>query len=420
VNHSYRNLVQHQERLRYRAMLASKPGSAPQRQGGGGRPRSFLVGTQDVYEGGDYDQTVSSGSGAFAATTLPSWQLQSTGWLARLRFLFTWTTTGGTAATADGPFNFIGTIQLNDVNNEAIFGPFNGYVWFVICKYGGYYFYDDPSTSSAWAITSGTSGTFLLTIPLEIVSRDPIGPVASVNNTASLTVIIATNTAGTAITGALTASSLRIRGLQEFYWEPRKIDKQGRQIAGKPPANGTTQYWTQGSIPVPAGTINSQLITGLGYPFREYFFILYDSGGTRATGETDWPDPLTGLKFEANFLLTQYNKAQWQNEISQVCDYPSPAFDTRGTAAWVAPGKENGFYGLFFNKDFFRKANGAETRRTYLVTSPGSNFIINGTFGGAGTHTLYTIVNYVAPGGGGGAGNASARHQDTAALTGGS
>lgn len=396
--------------------MVKKAGGTP--APGGGRKRSFLVGTQTVYEGGDYDQTISSGSGSFAATPLPPWQLQSTGWLARLRFLFTWTTTGGTAATADGPWNFIGTVQLNDVNNEAIFGPFNGYVWFVINKYGGYFFDDDPATTAAYSITSGTAGQFVLTIPLEIVSRDPIGPVASVNNTASLTVLLVTNTASTAIASALTASSLRVRGMQEFYWEPRKEDKQGRQISGTPPANGTTQYWTQGSFPIPAGTINSQLITGLGYPFRCYFFLLYDSGGTRATGETDWPDPMTGLKFEANFLLTQYNKAQWINDQSQSLGYPSSTADTRG--AGTAVGKENGFYPLFFNRDFFQRKPGSETRRTYLVTSPGSNFILNGTFGGSGTHTLYSIVNYVAPGGGGGAGNAMARHQDTAQLTGGS
>jgi hypothetical protein len=390
--------------------------------GGGGRPRSFLVGTQDVLEGGDYDQTVSSGVGSFAATALPPWTLQATGWLARLWFYFTYTSTAGTGVQADGPWNFIGTVQLNDVNNEAIFGPFGGYVWFVTNKYGGYYFLDDPSYNSVYT-ASGTAGTFILTIPLEIVSRDPIGAVASVNNTATLTVLLITNTASTALTGALTASSLRVRGLQEFYWEPRKQDKQGREIAGAPPANGTTQYWTQGSVTVAgATTINQQLITGLGYPFREYIFIYYDIGGTRATGETDWPDPLIGLKFEANFLLTQYNKAQWQAEISRCTGYLNAAFDTRGPlattgASTLGPGKENGVYPLFFNKDFFMKRPGSETRRTYLVTSPGSNFIFNGAVAAGGT--LYSIVNYVAPGGGGGAGNATARHQDTMSLTGG-
>ena len=386
------------------------------------RPRSFLVGTQDVLEGGDYDQTVSSGTGPFPATSMPPWTLQATGWLARLWFLVTYTTTGGTGLAANGPFNIFGTIQLNDVNNEAIFGPFDGYAWFVINKYGGYYFLDDPSFNAVYSATA-TAGQFILCIPLEIVSRDPIGAVASVNNTATLTVLLNLNAASTAITGTLTASSVRVRGLQEFYWEPRKTDKQGRQIAGAPPANGTTQYWTQGSVPVAAaGTINQQLITGLGYPFRSYLFMFVAADGTRATGESDWPDPLIGLKFEANFLLTQYNKAQWQAEISRCTGYSNAAFDTRGpvgvgAATNVSPGKENGIYPLFFNKDFFLKRNGGETRRTYLVTSPGSNFMFNGTLGGAGN--LFSLVNYVAPGGGGGAGNAASRHQDTSSLTGG-
>lgn len=377
---------------------------------GGGRKRSFLVGTQDVLEGGDYDQTFTNTAGG----AMPPWTLQATGWLARLWLYVTYTTTGGTAITADGPFNMFNTVQLNDVNNEAIFGPFDGYTAFVANKYGGYYFDEDPSTSSVYSATA-TAGTFILQIPLEIVSRDPIGSVASVNNTATITLLLTMNSAVTAFTGA-TAWSVRVRGMQEFYWEPRKQDKQGRAIAGSPPAKGTTQYWTQGSIPIAAaGTINQQLITGLGYPFRNYVFIYRDATGSRANGESNWPDPLQGLKFEANFLLTQYNKAQWQAEIARCTGYTSATADTRG--AGTIPGKENGVYILFFNKDFFLKKNGGETRRTYVVTSPGSNFIVNGAYGTAGN--LYEIVNYVAPGGGGGAGNAQARHQDTAMLTGG-
>jgi len=398
------------------APSAGKKGGGAQVKSGG-RKRSFLVGTQDVLEGGDYDQTFTNLSGG----SFQPWTLQGTGWLSRLWMYVTYTTTSATALTADAPFILFNTVQLNDVNNEAIFGPFDGYTWFLTNKYGGYYFLDDPSFNPVYT-ASPTAGTFILAVPLEIVSRDPIGSVASVNNTATLTLLMTTNPATTAFTGA-TAWSVRVRGLQEFYWEPRKTDKQGREIAGAPPANGTTQYWTQGSVPIAAaGTINTQLITGLGYPFREYLFLYRDSSGSRANGETNWPDPLQGLKFEANFLLTQYNKAQWQAEMGRTTDYDNAAFDTRGPLATTAasdlgPGKENGVYGLFFNKDFFKKAIGAETRRTYLVTSPGSNYIINGAFGTAGN--LYSVVNYVAPGGGGGAGNAQARHQDTAMLTGG-
>lgn len=398
----------HGERVRFRTQSPARRGggNAPQ---SGGRPRSFLIGTQDVLEGGDYDQTFTNTAGG----SLQPWTLQATGWLARLWCRVDYTTTAGTLA-ADSPFTIFSSVQLNDVNNEAIFGPFDGYTWYLANKMGGYYFWDDPATNAAYT-ASGTAGTYYLQIPLEIVNRDPIGPVASVNNTATLTLIMQLNAAATAFPSA-TAWSVRVRGTQEFYWEPRKADKQGRGIAGAPPAAGTTQYWTQGSVPVAAaGVINQQLITGLGYPFRMYLFMYRGAAGARSSGETNWPDPLIGIKYEANFLLTQYTKGDWQGAMSREYGFASATMDVRGAGS--IPGKENGVYALNFNQDFFLQKPGAETRRGYLVTSPGSNFIFNGNMGVAGN--LYSVVNYVAPGGGGGANNAQARHQDTAQLTGG-
>jgi len=175
------------------------------------RPRSFLIGTQDVLEGGDYDQTFANTAGG----SMQPWTLQATGWLARLWLRIDYTTTAGTLA-ADSPFIIFSSVQLNDVNNEAIFGPFDGYTWYVTNKYGGYYFWDDPATNAVYT-ASGTAGTFILQIPIEIVNRDPIGPVASVNNTATLTLIMQLNAAATAFPSA-TAWSVRVRGTQEFYW----------------------------------------------------------------------------------------------------------------------------------------------------------------------------------------------------------
>jgi len=73
----------------------------------------------------------------------------------------------------------------------------------------------------------------------------------------------------------------------------------------------------------------------------------------------------------------------------------------------VVPGLEAGVKVINWNKDFAFGKPGWETRRTYLVTSPGSNWIVNGSFGNAGQ--LYSIVNYVAPGKG--------NKQDTYAMT---
>jgi hypothetical protein len=382
------------------------PGAAkaPTQQQAAPKPRSFLVGTQRVIEGGDYDTTLV----ATNAQTAPPWALQATGWLRGLFLLVQGTGLTAGTISADAPYNIFSNIELDDVNNEAIFGPFDGYTAMIANKLGGYVFTDDPSTAAVFALSGTVSTnnfTFVLYIPLEIVARDPIGPVASVNNTASLTLKMSLNATATVFSAPTGTLSVRIRGTQSFYWEPKRADKQGRPISAEPPASGTTQYWTQGSVAIAgAGTINQQLITGLGYPFRSYLFLLRDASGSRANGETNWPDPLIGLKFEANMLLSNLPKVLWQAFMAREYGYNSATADVRGAGS--QPGKENGVYVLNWNKDFAFDKPGSETRRSYLVTSPGSNMIFNGAVGGAGT--LFSIVNYVAPGGGqGGKGNTS-------------
>lgn len=373
------------------------------------RPRSFLVGTQPVLEGGDYDNTYNTTNAQNAAP----WNLQATGWLRGLYLLITGTGLTAGSAAADAPFNIFSNIQLNDVNSEAIFGPFDGYTAFLTNKYGGYVFAEDPATSAIFALSGTTSTnnfTFSLYIPLEIVSRDPLGAVASVNNTAALQLIMALNATASVFSGPAGTLSVRIRGTQSFYWEPKLADKMGRQISQEPPAAGTTQYWTQGSSGIAgAGMFNTPIITGLGYPWREYLFLYRDGSGSRANGETAWPSQMVGIKFEANMLRSAYDKTLWQLHMGQDTGHTNPAADTRQAGA--TPGKENGVYGLFFNKDFFLGKVGGETRRGYLQTSTGSNWVPNGNFGAAGN--LYSIVNYVAPGGG------ANNKGDTKSLTGG-
>lgn len=377
------------------------------------RPRSFLVGTQAVIEGGDYDNTFTITANA---QTMTPWALQATGWLRGLYILITGTGVTVGTVVADGPWIGITNIQLNDVNNEAIFGPFDGYTAMLTNKYGGYWNLDDPNTQATFSYTGGTTTNnvnAVLYIPLEIVARDPLGPIASVNNTASLTLNWSLGPIGnwfTTVTGTL---AIRVRGNQDFYFEPRATDLQGNPISQTPPAAGTTQYWTQGSVSGLGGAVNQPLLTALGYQWRAYLFMARGNDTTRATGETNWPDPVIGIKFEANFIFSNIPKTLWQTKMSREFAYNNVTADARGTASGgTSAGHENGVYGLFFNADFFKREPGGETRKSYLVTSPGSNFIFNGSFGSTG-NTLYSVVNYVAPGGG------QAARQDTRALTGG-
>jgi hypothetical protein len=58
------------------------------------RPRSFLVGTQAVIEGADYDQTVTT-----AGTAFLNWALTATGWLKGLELDILITTAANAVVT---------------------------------------------------------------------------------------------------------------------------------------------------------------------------------------------------------------------------------------------------------------------------------------------------------------------------------
>src|SRR5260370_2039290 len=98
-------------------MQAKKPTGNAQQQV---RPRSFLVGTQEVVEGGDYDFTQVIDT---SQHTMPPWALQSTGWLRGLWLLCTATGITARTATADAPFPCLASLQLDVLHNEPIFGP---------------------------------------------------------------------------------------------------------------------------------------------------------------------------------------------------------------------------------------------------------------------------------------------------------
>jgi len=378
------------------------------------QPRSFLAGTQKIYQGGDYDNTVTGLT--TGAQDMPPWQVQPTGFLAETWLLVEGLTSGNAATVSfaqNGPFSAINSMELDDVNSEPIFGPFDG--WTAGCitnKFGAYGFSADPRASNMYYATTGSGATggsfrFGIRIPLEIVARDALGAVPSESNTASLTVRI--NIAATATAGTLygvqptTPPVIRVRSMQRAYWPPKSVDqKSGRPFQQAPPLVNTTQYWSRGSQTINAGTINQQLAGAwLGYPIRNYVFSLVDASGVRSAGDTNWPDPFT-LKYEGNLLVNALVKKLWERQMGEDYGYnassgtgPNPATKD------VLNGLENGVYVVPFNKDFGLQP-GAETRRTYLPSRSGSTIAAIGSVGGTGT--LYSVVNYIAAAGGNTAG----------------
>lgn len=358
--------------------------------------RPFKVGAQSM-DDTVYDETVTTTA---STQRLPLYNVPSNAFLEDVYILVEATTAGnGNAVTfaADGPFNVFDTIRFTDTNNADLCGPLNGWELYVINKYGGYRFSDDPKASPVYSATTGAgatggSFTFVLRLPVELVPRDALG--ALVNKSASTPYRVVATLAATAdIYGVAptAAPSVHVRMTPVNYWQPTAQDGSGNPVAQQPPAMGTTQYWNVTPYTVAAGAMNEQLTASTGFPIRNLVFVLRDSNSSRTQGEADWPDPFR-LQLQSNILVDRLQPL-WQHYIAQDYGYTAATSDTTPNA------RDNGVYVLPFCRDFGPKP-GWENRRSYLRTTDGMRLNAQGTIGGAGAHTLTVLTNYVGVGAG--------------------
>ena len=376
-------------------MTAMAPEATVNRGGPPPRPQVFRVG---VYETDvpDIDVTVTQLAGA--AQKLGTFKLSPNGWLAGVWCLCQMTTSGNAATvtfTGDNPWSGIQKITFKDVGQREVFGPLTGYEWFTVNKWGGYFAGNpDPrNPATGYSTTAGAGGTggsftFLLYVPLEIVYRDTLGEIENKSSSSAYTLEVfldsSANTYGVAPT---TPGSFRFRANLIGYTEPEAADMRGRPLSQAPPADGTVQYWTS-EVPSAqsAGIGKYNIQGGIGYSIRNLVFINYDNtNGTRATGQTDWPDPTT-LSF-GKVQLFQRPVLMWQNLMSKW-------FGLTGVGPDASLTPENGVFVQAFDREFDGVA-GNELRNGYLVTKAGNVLQLSGTFVGASI--VHYLVNYIVP-----------------------
>lgn len=369
--------------------------------------KPFRVGVQ-VIDDEPYDVSVTLSASTQSLT--PQYEVPSTGFLNDIYLLVenvvtsntataTSTSTGVGVLAADGPYSVIDNILFTDTNNAEIIGPIGGWDLYVINKWGGYCFQDDPeantdlftSTTNATASSSAAgSFSFMLRIPAELVPRDGLGSLPNKSSSTPFKVkisvaAIASVYANTATVGG----ACRFRMTPKSYWEPTATDSSGVPVAQQPPGVNTTQYWNKTDYTVNAGSFNVLLTNSVGFPVRNLGFVLRDSNLSRSQGESDWPDPFK-LQLQSNLIIDRLKKF-WKREITENYGY--------GAASDAANGKDNGLYWEPYCRDFGPKP-GWETRRGYLRTTDGMRLQAKGTITGTGTHTLTCFTNYVGIGGG--------------------
>jgi hypothetical protein len=392
-------------------MTAPTQAAPAAKAGGNGKPqlvlKPFKVGVQ-VIDDEPYDVTVTLGGSTQNLT--PQYEIPSTGFLNGVYILVENTVTSSTATAtststgvgvlaADGPYNVIDTIIFTDTNNSEIIGPIGGWDLYVIHKWGGYAFNDDPeantdlftSTTNATASSSASgSFSFCLRIPVELVPRDALGSLPNKSSSTPFKVKTTVATVSTVYANSATVGgSCRFRMTPVSYWEPTATDGSGNPIANQPPGVNTTQYWNKTDYTVAAGSFSTLLTNSVGFPVRNLGFVLRDSNLSRSQGESDWPDPFK-LQLQSNIIIDRIKKI-WKAKLTRDYGYLQ-AGETAGL-------KDNGLYWEAYCKDFGPKP-GWETRREYLRTTDGMRMQAKGTIGGSGTHTLTVYTNYVGVGAG--------------------
>jgi hypothetical protein len=361
-------------------------------------PWPFPVGVFDEQILNSYSQTVTATT---AAVQFPDVQIEPDGWARGWWFDFTVTATNSNTNTvvvsADFPFDSVNTVLLKGTNVPQTFGPFGGYDWQNINKYGGYQDTDDPRADVGYSVTTGTSTAggsahYILYMPLEVSQADALGDLQNQSDNSVYRVAVTQESTSvmyvTAPTGAVTCT-LQVE--QDSYSEPvAALALNGRPIMNAPPVPGTRQCWQQeDDSGIVASSHTTKITNGIGFAYRTEILKLVNAGGVRATGETYWGDPyevwLGGTRID-------YRKQSiWKAKMGR-------QYGLAGTnAADTAKGPENGIRVLNWNSDVSLKA-GNEARRKYLRTQDGNVFKLVATYSGTGT--LYMTSNYVIPRGG--------------------
>jgi hypothetical protein len=357
--------------------------------------RPFFPGTLDL-ETHTYTKNTVVGT---SQVPLDTYYVKTNGFLADLFLVINTNATPNTNAAVafneDMPESAIALFTLSDTGGQPILGPMTGWELKTFVKFGGFSFSDDLRQSQSFTATTGTStagGFFkmIFHIPIQFVKREPLGPLPNTNNQTVFAIDITVNTLANIYSVAPNGGGVTLTTTisQDSYRQSAGTDAQKNATVTTPPGLGAVLYLRKSTQDMAAGAQQQEINQQEG-SYRALTFVLRDSNGSRAQGESDWPDPFR-LHFN-NDVPYDRIKALWRRKIERDFGYTA--------AIATAGGQDNGTFTLHWMGDHELKA-GSEDRYRYLSVSAADTLEFDGTIGGSGTHTLTTMFNFVRPPGG--------------------
>jgi hypothetical protein len=357
--------------------------------------RPFFPGTLDL----ETHTYVKTGTLTTAQIPLDTYYPKTNGFLADLWiYMFTNAepnTDNDVAFNEDMPWSALATVQVSDTGGQPILGPMSGWELKTFVKWGGFSFSDDPQQSQTYAATTGVAAgggyfSFMLHLPIQFVRREPLGPLPNTNNNNAYAVDITIATlAQIYSTAPDSAPTYTVKIFQDAYRQSSGKDAQGNATVTTPPGLGSVLYFRRGTQDLSSGSIDEEISSTQEGSYRCLHFVLRDDDGLRATGDTDWPDPLS-MFFNNDVPYDRY-KAYWIRRQERDFGYVN--------AVGTAGGRDYGTFTLPFITDHELKA-GSEDRYKYLSVSAADTLGLRGTIGGAGTKKLTVMYDFVRPPGG--------------------
>lgn len=355
--------------------------------------RPFVTGTRTL-ESEVYTQTATQTTGTQA---LVPYEFQVDGYLSGAIIRVTATTAGNAAATAfnaDGPFNVLQSVIVEDIGGKQILGPLDGWKLYVLNRFGGFVFNPDAKANGVYTVTTGAGATggsyrFTLRVPIQVRRRDALGALPNRNASATFKLKLTLNTIASVYSVAPTnAASVNVQVQQHGWATSDNRDYKGNGVSPTPNGVGSLLYTDVETIQLSAGAFNQRMST-FGGLLRLLVFELRDNAGSRAVGETDWPS-LFEIEIDKVKCFSR-STVTWEHLMSE--DYGTNATAESVTATNVKP---DGVFVLHWLDDFGLQP-GAENGFRYQAVTPSTAVQLSGTIGGAGAHTLSITKNYFSP-----------------------
>lgn len=301
-------------------------------------------------------------------------------------------TGGSPAVTAaeDAPWSTLKNIMLTEPNGAILSQYDAGHDMHLANKWGGFKHPvgSDFKASPTYVAIGATfaSYSYMTAIPVELDLRSGLGSLPNQNAAATFKLKLTLSAVGSIVSGTLptTLPTVRVRAFAEC-WDQPEISTAGATNQVNPPAMNTTQFWTAQTYPILSGQ-NTIRLTRVGNYIRNLIFVQRRTAGTRANGQSDWPDPAT-IYLDTR-PLDIIDKNNWVHQMYERTGFGGSVGAT--TPAYDSPqGHDNGVFVYDFCHEFDGLL-GRENRDLWLPTLGSTRLELQGSFANAGALTVIT------------------------------